>query len=170
VLELARSQSVIVSCLDDPDALDAMPPVGGAFTARIAPDELWLIGPASSTEALMAHATQHLERPGGYGIVTNVTDAWSVLTVSGAGMATVWERFSENPMPANRPGFHQGAIAFVAAKAIVCSSLIHFFTPAPQGHHLPQRILHGCADQSPRLTGACEFSLEPGGTVEAGTR
>lgn len=170
MLELTSSRAVIVSCLDEPGALDAMPDAAGAFKARIAPDELWLVGPAGSAAAVMAHALKHLERPGSYGVVTDVTDAWSVLTVTGSDVLTVWSRFSENALPAARPAFVQGAVAFVAAKAIVFDSLIHFFTPAPQGHHLPHRILHGCADLSPRETDAREFVLRPRPTPTAGAR
>lgn len=71
----------------------------------------------------------------------------------------VWERFSENAAPVQRPGFSQGAIAFVAARAIVFDDRIIFVTPAPQGHHLEHRILHGCLDLQPQMTEPRELWL-----------
>jgi hypothetical protein len=47
----------------------------------------------------------------------------------------------------------------VGAKALLFDDRISFFTPAPQGHHLPHRILHGCTDLSPRMTDPAEFVL-----------
>jgi hypothetical protein len=130
---------------------------------------MWLIGPASSAAVLMAHAEDHLRRAGTSGLAVDLSDGWSALTVHGDVTDRVWERFSENAVPADRPAFVQGAVAGVAAKAIVVDSLIHFLVPAPQRHHLPHRILHGCADLSPRMLDAADFVLHPG-TPAAGVR
>jgi hypothetical protein len=170
VLERTRSRSVIVSCLDDEAVLAAMPACEHAIAVRIAADEIWLVGPASQSDAILAHATRHLDRSGSYGVVTNVTDAWSVLTVSGTDVTRLWERFSENALPVERPGFTQGAIAFVGGKAIVFGDRIVFFTPAPQGHHLEHRILTGCADLLPQLTADRDLAIEPAAGRKAGTR
>lgn len=170
MLELTRSRLAIISCLDDETALAAMPACESAMTVRIAPDEIWLLGPASRSDAILVHAQRHLDRPGSYAVITDVTDAWSVLTVSGVDALRVWERFSENPAPVERPGFTQGAVAFVGAKAIVFSDRIVFFTPAPQGHHLEHRILTGCADLSPRLSADRDLSIEPATEWRAGSR
>jgi len=159
VLDVTPARAVIVSCLDESAVLDGMPDFAGAFTARVAPDELWLIGPASAATALTAHATDHLNRAGSFGLVVDVTDGWSVLSVRGDCAALVWQRFSENLLPAARPSFVQGAVAAVATRAIVCDSTIHFMMPAPLGHHLPHRILRGCADLSPRMNDFAEFAL-----------
>jgi hypothetical protein len=161
---------VIVSCVDDETALVAMPPCEHAIAVRIASDEIWLVGPASQADAILAHAQRHLDRPGSYGVATNVTDAWSVITVSGSGVIRVWERLSENALPVERPGFTQGAIAFIGAKAIVFDDRIVFFTPAPQSHHLEQRIVRGCADLSPHLTEDRDLAIEPAVRGKAGTR
>jgi len=170
VLERTRSRSVIVSCLDDEAALATMPPCAHAIAVRIASDEIWLVGPASRAEPILAHAQRHLDRPGGYGVATNVTDAWSVMTVSGSDVTRLWERLSENPLPVERPGFAQGAIAFVGAKAIVFDDRIVFFTPAPQGYHLEQRIMRGCADLSPQVTEDRDLAIEPAVAWKAGPR
>jgi hypothetical protein len=170
VLEQTRSRSVIVSCTDDDTALTAMPPCQHAIAVRIASDEIWLVGPASHAAAILAHAERHLDRPGSYGVATNVTDGWSVLTVSGSDVTHVWERLSENPLPVERPGFTQGAIAFIGAKAIVFNDRIVFFTPAPQGYHLEHRILTGCADLSPHVTEDRDLAIEPAVDSKAGTR
>jgi hypothetical protein len=170
VLEYTRSRSVIVSCADDETALTALPPCDQAIAVRIAGDETWLVGPASHADAILAHAQRHLDRPGSYGVVMNVTDAWSVLTVSGSDVTRVWERLSENPLPVERPGFTQGAVAFVGAKAMVFTDRIVFFTPAPQGHHLEHRIRTGCADLSPQLTDDRDLAIEAAIERKAGTR
>lgn len=103
-------------------------------------------------------------------MVTNVTDAWSVLTVSGPDVTRLWERLSENARPVERPGFTQGAIAFISAKAIVFNDRIVFFTPAPQGYHLEHRIRTGCADLRPELTEDRDLAIEPTAWRKADTR
>lgn len=147
-----------------------MPACEHAISVKIASDETWLVGPASHGDAILAHAERHLARPGSYGVVTNVTDAWSVLTVSGPDVARVWERLSENALPVERPGFTQGAIAFISAKAIVFDDRIVFFTPAPQGYHLDHRIRTGCADLGPEMTEDRDLGIEPTAGRKAGTR
>lgn len=146
-----------------------MPSCEHAVAVKIAADETWLVGPASNRDAILAHAEQHLGRPGSYGVATNVTDAWSVLTVSGPDVTRLWERLSENPLPVERPGFTQGAIAFVSAKALVFSDRIVFFTPAPQGYHLEHRIRTGSADLRPELTEDRDLVIEPTDGRKAGT-
>ena len=159
MLELTPSRAAIVSCLDEGGVLDGMPDFPGAFKARTAPDELWLIGPASSAAALLAHAGRHLEGAASHGLAADLSDGWSVLTVRGSEVSLVWERLSENPIPEGRPVLVQGAVAMVATKAIVFDTHIHFVNPAPLGYHLPRRILNGCADLAPRLTPSAEFAL-----------
>lgn len=159
MLELTASRAGIVSCLDERGVLDGMPDFPGAFKARTAPDELWLVGPASSAGAMLAHAGRHLESAASHGLAVDLSDGWSVLTVRGQEVPLVWERFSENPIPAGRPVLVQGAVAMVATKAIVFDTHIHFLNPAPLGYHLPRRILSGCPDLSPRLTPPAEFEL-----------
>jgi hypothetical protein len=170
VLEQTRSRSVIISCADADTALAAMAPCAHAMAVRVASDETWLVGPASYADAILAHAHRHLDRPGSYGVATNITDAWSVLTVSGPDVTRVWERLSENPLPIERPGFTQGAIAFIGAKAIVFTDRIVFFTPAPQGHHLEHRIVTGCADLSPQWTDDRDLAIDPAIERKAGAR
>ena len=165
MLELTRLRATIISCVDDEAALGAMPVCAAAFKARIAADEVWLIGPARLASVIADHARRHLDQPGSYGVVIDVTDAWSALSVRGSGVVLVWQRFSENALPIERPGFSQGAVAFIGARAIVFDDCIVFFTPAPQGHHLEHRILRGCADLEPRMSEPRELSLEPGGAA-----
>ncbi len=159
MLELTPSRAAIVSCLDEGHVLDGMPDFKGAFKARTAPDELWIIGPASAAADLLAHAGRHLGGASSHGLAVDLSDGWSVLTVRGSEVALVWERFSENPIPEGRPVLVQGAVASVATKAIVFDTHIHFVNPAPLGYHLPRRILNGCADLAPRLTPPTEFAL-----------
>ena len=164
MLEITAAHAVIVSCMDERGVLDGMPEFAGAFTARIAPDELWLVGPAGAAAAVMEHANSYFSSAGSLGLAVDVSDGWSVLTVRGDGVMQAWTRFSENPVPAGRPAFVQGAVAAVATKAIVFDLVIHFICPAPLRHHLPQRILRGCADLLPRMTDPAAFVLDPGTT------
>ena len=159
MLELTASRAAIVSCLDEGHVLDGMPDFEGAFKARTAADELWLIGPASSAAALLAHAARYLASAASHGLAVDLSDGWSVLTVRGSEVRLVWERFSENPIPEGRPVLVQGAVATVATKAIVFDTHIHFLNPAPLGYHLPSRILNGCADLAPHTTPPAGFAL-----------
>lgn len=154
MLEITRARTTIVSCMDHPAILDDLPVLAGSFRARTAPDELWLIAPASAAAAVLTHAESCLSRSSG--LALDVSDGWTVITVRGDAHK-VWERFSENPVPSERPVFVQGAVASAPAKAIVLDELIHFIVPSTQGYHLPHRVLTGCYDLGPRVTGTTEF-------------
>jgi hypothetical protein len=150
VVEITESRAAIILCLDTAEVLDRIPSHGGAFRARVAREELLLIGAATEAAELLAYATAYLDRAGSSGLAVDVTDAWSVCTVSGADAAEVWARLSENRLPDERPAFVQGAVASVPAKAIAGDGEIHVFTPSNLGHHVPHRIFGACRDLAPQ--------------------
>jgi hypothetical protein len=159
VLEIAESRAVIIACHDTPEVLDIIAGRADAFCARTARDELLLIGPPQAAGDLLAYAAREIERGGCGGLALDMTDAWAICTVAGDAVLSVWERFSENHLPAARPVLVQGAVASIPAKAIVCNTCIHFMTPSPVRHHLPERILLGCRDLAPRVCGERPFAL-----------
>jgi hypothetical protein len=159
VFELGESHAAIIACLDEPTMLDRIPDQAGIFRARVAPDELLLVGPAAAADALMALAANCLE-PASWGMVVDVSDGWVVWTVSGCNREQAWARVSANPLPDARPVLVQGTIASIPAKAIVCQSCLHLITPSPLGHHLPSRLEAAGQDLGPRTRPPAEFALE----------
>ena len=167
MLDVAESRVAIIACLDEAEVLDRLSDVGGAFRARVSADELLLVGPATAAADLLAQATAHLARAGSSGLAIDVTDAWSVCTVAGDGIAQMWARLSENRLPDERPAFVQGAVASVPAKAIVGDSQIHVLTPSNLGHHIPHRILDTCQDLAPHVSAPRQFAVRGAGAMAA---
>jgi len=159
VLDLAESRAAIIACLDSAAVLDCLPDHAAVFRARVAPDELLLVGPATAATDLLAHAAAHLREAGAMGLAIDVTDAWSVCTVTGDAIAAVWARLSENRLPDERPAFVQGAVASIPAKAIIGDSQIHVLTPSSLGHYVPHRILDACRDLAPHVSAPRPFAV-----------
>ncbi len=159
MVEVTESRAAIIACLDTAEVLDRIPDRGGAFHARVADEELLLIGAATAAAEILAYATAYLERAGSSGLAVDVTDAWSVCTVSGADAAEVWARLSENRLPDERPAFVQGAVASVPAKTIAGDAEIHVITPSNLGHHVPHRIFGVCRDLAPQAGAPRQFAL-----------
>jgi hypothetical protein len=164
VLDIRASRAAIVLCLGDAQILDTLVPSPGTASFRIAADERWLVGPAHMAPEMLASATTQLQAARSAALAVEMTDGWAVCTISGPDVEEVWARLSENRLPPTRPAFIQGAVASVPAKAIVQDGCIHVFTPAPLGHHLPQRILEASADLMPRVIGDEEFALDSAAT------
>jgi hypothetical protein len=159
VVEVTESQAAIIACLDTAAVLDGMPAKPVAFRARVAPEELLLIGPAAAAAELLAYATACLERAGSAGLAIDVSDAWSVCTVAGADAGEVWARLSENRLPDARPAFVQGAIASIPAKTIAGDGEIHMLTPSNLGHHVPHQVFAQCRDLAPQAGTPRPFAL-----------
>ena len=97
-------------------------PHSDAAVARIAPDELWLIGPASARAELARRARSYLSGTDPDGVAVDQSDGWMAWTVSGVQAPTLLARLSTIALPPERPAFCQGAVAEVPAKAIGCIS------------------------------------------------
>src|SRR5438093_1185251 len=115
VLELAPSRAAIVRCFAEPRALDAFPPLASA-RGRVAADELWLLGPASTGPDLMRRATSYLAGADPSGLAVEQSDGWSGWTIAGDHAAAAFQRLADFPLPPERPAFVQGAVALVPAK------------------------------------------------------
>jgi hypothetical protein len=163
VLDVVQSHAAVIACMDAGPVLDGFPDRAGCFRARTAEDELLLIGPARMAAVLLAEAGAHVERAGSWGLAVDVTDAWTMCTITGDAAHVVWARLSANPVPDRRPALVQGAVASIPAKSIICDGCIHVMTAASVGHHLPHRILHTCRDLVPQTYDAAPFSLGESG-------
>jgi hypothetical protein len=142
VPELGRADAAILLCLARKEALDALPPQGESHRCRVAADELLLVYLGGSPDVARAQAA--LE-PGG-GLVLDHTDAFAVWTLAGDDAAEAFARLSAIALPSERPAFEQGAVAGVAAKAVVEDDCIHILVSSALGHHLRERVRAACAD------------------------
>jgi hypothetical protein len=167
VLEIRPSRAVIILCMGDARAWDVAPRAG-ATVCRVAQDERWIVGPAGAADELWAWAAAQAQTIGPSAYAVDVTDGWTVWTITGSGTDEAWARLSENRVPPGRPAFVQGAVATIPAKAIVQDGCIHFFTPSPLGHHLPRRILEACADLAPQMTSAADLNIDAAAVAPLG--
>ena len=159
MFDVAESRPAIIACHDEPATLDRVADRPGVFRARIAPGELWLIGPSKATDALIAVAIGSL-RPASWGVVIDISDAWVAWTMSGCHREQAWARVSANPLPEKRPALIQGTVASLSTKTVVARSCLHVLAPSPLAHHLPLRLQSAALDLGPRLRAAVEFALE----------
>lgn len=149
MLDITPAVASVIACYGTAEQLDAVP-AGDAFACRVAPDELLLVAPETSGAATMSAACAALATGRAPGLAIDLSDAWSVWTVSGDA-DQIFCRLSFNPMPQSRPGIVQGMVASVPAKVLLPDGTgrVHVMVPSVLRHHLPQRIAEACADLSP---------------------
>ncbi len=159
MLELNPTDAAVIACCADRSALDRLTTAAGAVAARIAPDELWWIGPLADRTTLLEQAKSALV--GADALVVDQSDGWDVWTVSGDDHRAVLDRLMLAPIPVDRPVFVQGAITGVPGKVLAVSGAAHLFVPGPVGHHLRDRILSVMADLEPTETKTAPFRAGP---------
>lgn len=150
MLELAPARATVVRCFGEPRALDGFLSAGAAL-GRVAPDELWVVGPASAREELTQRARSHLAGADPDGLVVEQSDGWAAFTITGECATTVIARLSSIALPPDGPAFLQGSVADVPAKVLVDSDRLHLIVPAQLGHHIPARVREACADLGVRV-------------------
>jgi sarcosine oxidase gamma subunit len=158
VLDIVPSRAAVIRCFAEPRALDTFPP--GAGLARVARDELWLLGGASARNDLAARAKSYFAGVDPDGTVVDQSDGWSAWTVTGPDSTAILKRLSAIRVPTERPAFVQGAVAEVPAKVLVQADRLLLFAPAPFAHHVSNRMLAACADLGARLAQPEELAIE----------
>jgi hypothetical protein len=151
VLELTLLEAAIVACHARANVLDAWRPKAGVV-ARVAPDELWIMGPRSERVGLRRAAEESLHPLAPGALVIDQTDGWTGWLLAGSAAAHAMARLTVMRLDRQQGDLHQGAVAGVPAKVIVTGSDFQVFVPAPVGHHLRDRVLEACGDLEP-ITG-----------------
>jgi len=159
VLKLASAEATILACHAAPKTLDAWPPAPGCVAARIARDELWLIGPRSERGRMVSELPRSLLAADPGALAVDQTDGWTIWALSGAGVREALARLTVVPLPAEEEGtrFLQGAVAGVPGKLLLNGTGIFVFVPAPVGDHLRDRVTSACADLAPELGAPVAF-------------
>jgi sarcosine oxidase gamma subunit len=157
VLELTLLDATIVVCYAAAAVLDAWSPASNRFTARVARDELWVVGPRSGRCDLMQSVEQSLRGQAPDALVVDQTDGWTAWSIGGAGAAQALARLTVIPLHGTTEGFQQGAVAGIPAKVLATATGFQVFVPAPVGHHLRDRLLEACADLGPTTGPAKPF-------------
>ena len=158
VLEMTPVRAAVVRCFAARGVLDLFPSSVGTIV-RAAPDELWLIGPASARAALAERARSYISGADPDGVAVDQSDGWMAWTVSGAQITTLLARLSTIALQPGRPGFSQGMVAEVPAKVLMQGDQLHLFVSSQYGHHIPGRILDACADLGVRLAEQRDLAL-----------
>ncbi len=148
MLEFAPSPSAVIHCYADPGILDVLRAPEGAMVFRIARGELICLSASAAAKPMLdALSAQASADP--HALCLDRSDAWAVFTLSGPQRAAAFSRLCANPLP-SPPALLQGAIAGVAARAVVLPDRVHLLVASILGDHLRQRILEACYDLDPR--------------------
>ena len=113
----------------EPAALDAV----DAY--RIAPDEAMVLGEPDAAPSVS------IDDPAA--VVLDVTDGWTVLTLTGDRVRDAFARLSALRLPDE--GFVQGDVSRVPARVLVEPERLRILVPSMWGDHLRSRILARCA-------------------------
>jgi sarcosine oxidase gamma subunit len=162
VLELSLLEATIVACHAAAAVLDAWSPPPDAFAARVARDELWVIGPRAERGSLMRLVEQSLRPVAPDALVVDQTDGWTAWSIEGASAANALARLTVMPLDRRSTALQQGAVAGVPAKVLATTSGYRVLVPAPVGHHLRDRLLQACVDLTP--------TMKPDKPFDRGTR
>ena len=139
MVELRSVRVSVIEILASASACDELADAGveGADVARVAPDELLVIGeggPALAADVL----AKEVDDP--HALVLDVTDGWSTWAIEGADAAEVFARLSELRLPER--GFVQGAVANMPAKVLVDVDRITVLVPSMFGAAFRERVVH----------------------------
>ncbi|MEO8450333.1 MAG: hypothetical protein ABI647_11110 [Gemmatimonadota bacterium] len=162
MLKVFSTEAAIIACHAEPAALGRLAAPDGGFVARIAPDEVWLIGRRTARAELVRRAEEEVGAPAGDGFVADQTDGWAIWSVGGALVREVLGRLTIIEIPAAAPAFVQGAISGAPGKILVDGDVAHLMVPSPLGHHLRDRIVAVCGDLEPALDEPRAFVLSVG--------
>jgi hypothetical protein len=157
VLEIIPAEAAIIVCAAVRSVLDAAPAIGRALRVRVAPDELWLVGPRAERGALLAAAERLVQ---GRGLSVDQTDGWSAVTAAGDDRDEIFRRLMVAPIPMARPSLVQGAITGVPGKLICEAHRTHVFVPAGVGHHLMDRLAKVTGNLTVRIGPPAGLMLE----------
>lgn len=158
MLEFAPYPSSVIHCYADPGVLDTLRAPEGAMVFRIARGELICVSAHGAARPVLdALSVQASADP--HALLLDRSDAWAVFTLAGSQRVAAFSRLCANPLPPP-PALLQGAIAGVAARAIVLPDRIHMLVSSVVGDHLRQRIIDACHDLEPRESPSLSAAVE----------
>ena len=130
MFEVRWSAVRVLRCLARPETLDGLAVPAEARACRVASDELLLIGGPAVVDLPDA-------------MVVDEAGGWASLTLAGEGAGEAFGRLSALPV---EPGWLQGVVAGVPAKAFVDGSEIQLLVAASHAHHVDERVRAACSD------------------------
>jgi hypothetical protein len=149
----------VIRCFGEARALDVFPSLGAA-AARVAKDELWLVGPRSAGTEIQRRASSYLAGADPDGLVVDHREAWSVWRLSGAEARRAFVRLADFPLPSGQQGFVQGAVLQIPAKVLVNTGRLDLIVPVQLAHHIPVRVTAACTDVGVTLGEERELTVE----------
>lgn len=153
MLELLRPSLTAIRCCGRPSALDLLSPRENILVGRIAPDELLLLVPTREAERLLAEIATELVASDSGALVIDHTDAFEVITISGA----IHEAFARlTAIETPDAGFVQGLVADVPCKIFLALDHCHLLAPSTYADHVHERILVTCAELGVRRSTSAE--------------
>ena len=160
VLELTLLEATIVACHATAAVLDTWKPPQG-YAARVAGDELWILGSRTERCELLRAVESSLRASAPGALVIDQTDGWAAWSLGGSSASHALARLTVMPLDPRGGALHQGAVAGIPAKVLITAGEHRVFVPSPVGHHLHDRVLEACADLAPKVGSTREFEVRP---------
>ncbi len=158
-LELRPVEATVVLCLAAQAALEALPSVPGTLVGRVATDERILVAPPKLEVEILEMVLGRLRSSDADALALSHTDAWTIWCLAGGRAADAFARLSDVPLPSERPGFAQGAIASVGSKVVALPDRICMMVSSNLGHHVRDRVLELCHDLEPEVEAPWKFEV-----------
>jgi hypothetical protein len=145
VLELARTNASVITCMGTGDAVEAGVALGRAYAVRIAPDEVMLLDAPERATALHAETTEAIGAIDPDALVVDASDGWATWTLRGdvEDLDRAMARLTALELPGD--GQLQGDVARVPVKLVVAPGCVHLLVPSVWEAYLRERILARCA-------------------------
>ncbi len=158
-LALRPVEASVMLCLATQAALEALPSLPGTFVGRVATDERILVAPPKLEVEILEKVRGHLRSSDADALALSHTDAWTMWCLTGEHADDAFARLSDVPLPSERPGFVQGAIASVGSKVVALPDRICMMVSSSLGHHLRDRVAELCHDLQPELESPWKFEV-----------
>ena len=149
MVELRALSPLVVVCLADPTAVDAVVSSSSGAALRIAPDEALVVSNDRIVggNAIVADLRATAAAIDADAVVVDATDGWAAWRIEGEDAREAFARVSEVPLG---EGFAQGDVAHVRAKIISGDDGIVVLVPATWRDAVRERILADCHDLGAR--------------------
>ena len=142
MLELRPLAFGVVTCVADPAACDALPPVAESLALRLARDEVMVLGAPASVDRMLEKVSGAAVSVDPFAVVLDATDGWAAWAIRGDGVAAGLARLSAMEVP--REGFLQGEAAGVPVKLVAAAGGLDLLVPAMWRDYVRGAILQRC--------------------------
>jgi hypothetical protein len=118
-LELSEPRIGVITCLAEPDAIEAIASPARALALRVAPDELSVWCQVGERAAVLGALREQARAADPSSLTLDASSGWAARLLSGPGSREAFCSLSPNHPGADGPRFVQGAVRGVPARCVV---------------------------------------------------